>query len=912
MTPGAWARVKSAFARVQAASRARRSVVLRAACSADAVRSEVGRLLACADLMGGFLASGLTGDVEAWSPEARWPAGTCVSGRYHIVRCIGRGGMGEVYEADDLDLRLRVALKTIRWELADQESALDRFRREVALARRVAHPNVCRVYDLGRYEHGVYCSMELLAGETLEQRIARDGRLDLEEAAAIAAQICAGLDAAHEAGVIHRDLKTSNVMLVPAADGLRAVITDFGLARLAPGTPRSESASRAVTRAGDICGTPQFMAPEQVIGEPVQHAADLFALGVVLYRMVSGRYPYDGDSAWQVMIRRLTGPPTPLPHWRPDLPAAWAAAIHQCLARDPRRRPARARHVWAMLTDRAKPPRRRHAAALAIVLSLCAMPGRAPRMVTAALPPEKHVAVLPFTMIGSTGPSVLADGISESISARIDDLRRLDARLSSVPFADLRAAGAASLAEARRMFGITLAVTGTLRATGSRMEVHVRLLDARTGQLLREQLAAMAGDTAPLTDAVLAVLDIAATPAALARLGAGPRTTPSAYEFFAQGQGYLVRSGERDVDTAIDLLQRAVETQPRFALARATLARAYAKRYQRTKDAASASLAERAAADALRLDPTLAAAHLARGMVCRQARRYDDAVQAFQAALRIEPADAEALNQLANTYDELGDPLRAESTFERAIRANPGYWVGYNNLGRFYLRHRQIELAAQQFRWATTLAPDNARAHSNLGGVYLTLGAYADARATLQRAYELQPTAAICSNLGTASLLLGDSAHAIEMFARAVTLAPRDHRYLRNLGDAYEIAGRMPDARSAWTRAATALERELGAAATTAEPWATAALYRAKLREAPAARRWLAAAERRVRSDDPGTHLKMGQARELIGDRQAALLTLAQAVRGGLALSEIEQSAELAALRRDTRYMDRVASRVAP
>jgi len=265
------------------------------------------------------------------------------------------------------------------------------------------------------------------------------------------------------------------------------------------------------------------------------------------------------------------------------------------------------------------------------------------------------------------------------------------------------------------------------------------------------------------------------------------------------------------------------------------------------------------------------------------------------------------LNQLANTYDELGDPLRAEATFQRAIRANSGYWGGYNNLGRFYLRHGQLDEAVQQFRSATALAPDNPRAHSNLGGLYLMLGRHADAQAALQRAYDLQPTAAICSNLGTAALALDQIARAVALFEQAVQLAQNDHRYRRNLGDAYARAGRLPDARAAWTMAADLAERGLkGDGSPTPDQWATAALYRAKLQEAERARRWLASARRLARADEPGVQLKIAQALELIGDRRGALDTLARARGAGLAAAEIEQSAELAALRRDPRYQGRV------
>ncbi len=791
MTPPSWAQVKSVFERLRATPRTQRQAVLLDDIEVgangfgglnEAQLAELHGLLACADEMGSFLE-------RAWTTTTTdpWPAGHCVNSRYRILRHIGRGGMGDVYEADDLELRTRVALKRLRADAVDDRdaalAAVERLRREVDLARRVSHPNVCRIFDIGRdpadadADGTLFISMELLAGETLEARIARDGALPEAEAFAIASQICAGLDAAHAAGVIHRDLKTANVMLVPASDSMRVVITDFGLACRTSG-------ESSVTRIGDVFGTPHYMAPELVAGGRVGPAADIFALGVVLYRLISARYPFDAASAWHVMVRRLTDAPTPLRDACPSVSPRWEQAIARCLARDPRQRPAHAREVMRLLEGGvvARTMNRR-LAAVTVMLALCTWPDGRAHLATEPLSSTRGGAVLPFTPIA-----------------------------------------------------------------------------------------------------------------------------PGAAEFYAQGKGYLLRSGEHDIDAAIDLLRRAVDAQPTFALAQAALARAYAKRYQRAHDADSADRAQQAAAEALRLDPSLSSAYAARGMVLRQAGRRDEAVQAFQVALQHDGQDVDVLNQLANTYDELGDALRAETTFQRAIRINPGYWVGYNNLGRFYLQHRQFEEAKQQFRWATELAPDNPRAQSNLGGLYLTLGDFVDAKKALQRAYELQPTAANCSNLGTTSLALGETPHAVAMFEQAVKLAPHDHRYRRNLGDVYEIAGRHADALAAWTQAAsiiesTALSPSASASASpSADQFATAALYRAKLHEAAATRRWLADAVRVLHPDDAGAQLKIAQAQELIGDRDAALATLTRATTAGLARAEIDQSAELARLRRDPRY----------
>src|SRR5262245_1434664 len=243
--------------------------------------------------------------------HSNFAAGRVLAERFRIVEFIAMGGMGEVYEVEDLELGERVALKTIRPEVASSPQALDRFKREIQLARKVTHPNVCRIFDFFYDEAGpekvTFLTMELLRGETLHQKIERDGRMRSEPALPIVRQMAAGLDAAHSAGVIHRDFKSSNVILVPSegsSAGVRAVVTDFGLARLAPGS----DAMTTLSGAAAFLGTPAYMAPEQIEGEEVTPATDVYAFGVVMYEMVAGRLPFTGETSVAVALKRLQGP----------------------------------------------------------------------------------------------------------------------------------------------------------------------------------------------------------------------------------------------------------------------------------------------------------------------------------------------------------------------------------------------------------------------------------------------------------------------------------------------------------------------------------------------------------------------------------------------------------------------------
>lgn len=307
--------------------------------------------------------------------EPGFTAGDLLAGRYRLVRFIARGGMGEVYEAEDLELKERLALKTVRWDVALDALAVERFKREIQLARKVTHPNVCRIFDVshhreeGTAEPTIFLTMELLPGETLSQRLKRAGPMLPGEALLIASQIAEALHAAHRVGVVHRDLKPGNVVLVegrggPGA-GPRAVVTDFGLARLDAADP-SAGQNVTLTGATGIVGTPAYLAPEQVDGGEITAATDLFAFGIVLYEMLTGTVPFLGENALATAVKRLKERPVPPHVHAPGLDPRWEAAILRCLERDPAARFANAPEVIraldqplesaTLLTPRLVPP----------------------------------------------------------------------------------------------------------------------------------------------------------------------------------------------------------------------------------------------------------------------------------------------------------------------------------------------------------------------------------------------------------------------------------------------------------------------------------------------------------------------------------------------------------------------------
>ena len=451
-------------------------------------------------------------------PRTSLTPGQVLASRYRVVSFLGRGAVGEVYEALDLELDEPVAVKVLRPEIAGDEQALRRFKREVQLARRVTHPHVCRVFDLIYHSDGpdggprVFLTMELLRGETLADRLERGGPLSTAEALPIVSQIAQALEAAHANGVIHRDLKSANVFLVGSPQSPRTVVTDFGLAG-----STVPAASPELTATGELVGSPAYMAPEQVRGEESTPATDIYALGIVIYEMVTGELPFLGKSAFYTALKRLQEPPPSPRGQAPDLDPLWDEVILRCLEREPADRFQRARHVIRALGgSRAEeeatatvylPARRRiprRWPLLAAVLLLAVALGLAglavfhrPRPRTAPVAesvrrPRPAVAVLRFENLSrEERAAYLGDSLFQMLPTELTaagDLRMISAEEIDRALRDLGLSPSGSLSvptlsRLRGRLGADIVVSGTYLVAGAARSTRfdVQAQDTRTG-----------------------------------------------------------------------------------------------------------------------------------------------------------------------------------------------------------------------------------------------------------------------------------------------------------------------------------------------------------------------------------------------------------------------------------------------
>src|SRR5258705_642545 len=254
--------------------------------------------------------------------------------RYQVMKKLGEGGMSYVYLAKEISSDATVAIKVLSPRLASDKSSVERLRREAGLAMRLDHPNVCRILRLGESEDGlIYLVMPFLKGELLSDREVRGGPMEIAFGVTLLKQMCAGLHHAHELQIIHRDLKPENVMLVPDdnGDAERAVVMDFGLAK----ERRADPAIAKLTATGIILGTPEFMSPEQIRGKPLDARSDIYALGIVAFEMFTGKLPFQGRNAQEMMIARLRSQPIAIRTLRPDIPDAVEKALTKSLQTNP-------------------------------------------------------------------------------------------------------------------------------------------------------------------------------------------------------------------------------------------------------------------------------------------------------------------------------------------------------------------------------------------------------------------------------------------------------------------------------------------------------------------------------------------------------------------------------------------------
>ena len=661
------------------------------------------------------------------TPDKDLIKGTTFAKRYQLIEELGRGGMGVVYKAEDTKLKRTVALKFLPPELTHISEVKERFMREAQAAAALDHPNICTVYEFDEAEEKTFISMAYVEGHSLRKKI-ESGPLELDEALRIATQVAEGLQVAHKKGVVHRDIKSANIMVT---EDNQAKIMDFGLARMTGGT--------LLTQEGMAMGTIAYMSPEQARGEEVDFRTDIWSLGVVLYEMFGGQLPFKGEHDQAVVYSILNENPKPITDLRSEIPISIGQVVAKALEKNP---DERYQQVEELLDDlnsiaagivpdeiklrlrKAKLRRRKRvilyagAAGLIIILAVIAL-----TLFTGRAEAIDSIAVLPFeNLTGDSEQEYFVDSATDELIgqlAQISGLRRVISRRSVMQYKGVEKA----LPEIARELNVDAVVEGTVYQVGENLRIGVKLIDA-----LPEERNLWA-DTynRPMTDVLVMYSEMARaiadktrvklTAEETTRLSSARQVNPQAYEAYIQGRPHWHKLKSEELEIALQYFKTALQIDPNYALAHAGVAIVWVLRgwFGSVPFSEARPLGMAAAEKALELDNTLAEAHFASAFI-KTWSDYDweGGEKAFKRALELNPNFPDAHAWYSHILSQMERTDEALLHIERAIELDPLNALFHGMYGMVLLYQRRYDDAIAAARTALAMDPTLGMARTTL------------------------------------------------------------------------------------------------------------------------------------------------------------------------------------------------------
>ena len=663
---------------------------------------------------------------------------------YRITSRLGAGGMGEVYLAEDVRLGRPVALKFLPPGLAADPDSRARLLNEARAASLLRSPNIAVTYDIGEHAGSDFIVMEYVEGELLSQRVAQ-GPLPIRDAVDAGVQVADALDEAHGHGIIHRDIKSAN--LIRTQRGLIKVL-DFGLAKFLQAKEHDDLLTRRqMTVAGMVVGTLSYMAPEQALGRPVDHRADLFSLGVVLYELATGRTPFSGTSPTEIVDRILHAAPVAPSLVHASIPRALDAVVMRALEKSPTFRYQSARDMRQDLREIAE----------TLDESVRVSSSRAVAAVAAhrASAIERSVAVMTFANITrEPADDWIGTGIAETVSSDLKNIHGLTVIGRARVYDALRNLSSQSALDESlaidigRRLGATWVVVGGFQKIGQMVRITAHFVDVATGAVRQTvKVDGQVADIFALQDKIVYELsqglNLVLRGTEVAEIERRETKSVEAYESFARGMMNLRLASRDSIERAIGAFQHATRQDPEYALAWAALGSAYSLKgsFLSLRDLIEDAIEiERRA---LSIDPELADAHMWLGTALLSLSRTDEAIASIREAIRLEPDNGQAHQALARAYwVGKGDFAAAIPEFERAIQLNPEAGYSYLQLALLLAWEGQYERAEEMSRRAVELQDQyisgNAGlqvvgANSRLGYVYYLQGRYDEALREYER-----------------------------------------------------------------------------------------------------------------------------------------------------------------------------------
>jgi non-specific serine/threonine protein kinase len=714
---------------------------------------------------------------------------------YTILRQLGSGGMGVVYEAQDAQLDRHVALKFLPADLARDSQLLERFQREARAASSLNHPNICTIHAIERNELQHFIVMELLVGQTLAERLT--GRpMDVETILPLAIQMADALESAHAKGIVHRDIKPANLFLTERG---QLKILDFRLAKItlsqttqAADGGRTQTAGDELTSPGSAVGTISYMSPEQARGQLVDARTDLFSTGTVLYQMATGTLPFQGETSAVVFDAILNRDPQPAAEVNPALPPEFVRILEKCIEKD---RTMRCQTATELKTDLSRMKRNLESNKSRAKAKTDSDPG-------AQKQPGKSVAVLYFeNLSGAKEDEYLRDGITEDVITELSKIRGLNifSRPTVLAFRDQ----SVTPQMVGQKLGASYVLTGTLRRSGARLRINAQLVDTHTDfPLWSERFDREMKDVFEVQDEmarkIAEALRVTLSPEELEALAVKPTENLQAYDLYLRGKRYARRQTRQDLEFALQMFENGVAIDPNFALAYAACANACAMFYcNYSRDQVWVERAREASGKAVALRWDLPEVQVSQAWVLYAAELHDEAVRMVKKAIE-RKRDCEGAYYLlcralfaAGRYQEVLDV--AETAIEASGEDYNVYVPIVNSmgaLGKSEGERNMIQRRTAAFENHLKQVPEDARARILLGGDYARLARTDDALRELNLAVTLRANeASILYNASCLYCVLNRKAEALDALRKAWEAGFRDAVWARRDPDLMMLHG---------------------------------------------------------------------------------------------------------------------------